>query len=158
MTHLAWFAWGLIATLVLTGLLTSASRLGWTRLSLMYLLGTLITPARERAKLYGTLIHLLNGWILAWGYRVVFVNWGGGWERGALLGGLHGLTVLVLVLPLMPAYHPRMASEEEGPLSARFLEPPGFFGLHYGTQTPMWILFAHVVYGVILGVAAHITA
>ncbi len=62
--------------------------------------------------------------------------------------------MLVLVLPLMPAYHPRMAGEEEGPFSARILEPPGFFGLHYGVQTPLWILVSHVIYGAILGSAA----
>jgi hypothetical protein len=31
------------------------------------------------------------------------------------------------------------------------LEPPGFFTTNYGFKTPFVLLFAHVVYGVVLG-------
>jgi hypothetical protein len=31
------------------------------------------------------------------------------------------------------------------------LEPPGLLGLNYGTRTPTVTLFAHGVYGVLLG-------
>jgi hypothetical protein len=47
-----------------------------------------------------------------------------------------------------------MASEHDDPRPRRLLEPPGFLALHYGYQTPVSVLAAHVVYGAILG-AAH---
>jgi len=33
----------------------------------------------------------------------------------------------------------------------RQLEPPGFLGLHYGIQTPISIVLAHVAFGAVLG-------
>jgi hypothetical protein len=63
----------------------------------------------------------------------------------------HALFVLVILMPLLPGLHPRMASELRGPQPTRELEPPGFMALHYGRWTPVVILFAHIVYGVIVG-------
>ncbi len=74
MTHLSWLAWSLVATLVLTGLLTSAARLGWTRLSIVYLLGMIVTTGRERARVVGTLMHLVSGCLFAVGYRALLVS------------------------------------------------------------------------------------
>ena len=77
----------------------------------------------------------------------------------ALLGRSHAAVVQILaspivsivVLPLLPGVHPRMASEDAGPESHRSLEPPGFLGLNYGRYTPLVTLIAHVAYGAILG-------
>jgi hypothetical protein len=150
-----WLVRGFVATVLLTTLLTAAQRLGLTRMSLPYLLGTMFTPDRDRARLIGTVLHLANGWLLALIYFAVFGVWGGaGPWRGALLGAIHAAIVAGIVMPLMPSLHPRMASEQEGPFSTRLLEPPGFFGLHYGPQTPLWTLLAHVAYGAFLGQAA----
>jgi hypothetical protein len=44
-----------------------------------------------------------------------------------------------------------MASEQYGPTVVRQLEPPGFLALHYGTRTPVSVLLAHAVFGIILG-------
>jgi hypothetical protein len=44
-----------------------------------------------------------------------------------------------------------MASEHKGPTVTRQLEPPGFFALNYGYQTPVSIVLGHLIYGVILG-------
>lgn len=51
----------------------------------------------------------------------------------------------------MAGVHPRMASDRAGPSSTAALEPPGFFGLNYGPQTPLVAVMAHVAYGVALG-------
>jgi hypothetical protein len=150
-----WLVRGFVATVILTTLLTAAQRLGLTRMSLPYLLGTMFTPDRDRARLVGTMLHLANGWALALVYFAVFAVWGqAGALRGALLGVGHAAIVAGILMPLMPSIHPRMASEQEGPFSTRLLEPPGFFGLHYGPQTPLWMLLAHVAYGAFLGLAA----
>jgi hypothetical protein len=58
---------------------------------------------------------------------------------------------LTMAMPILPALHPRMANEQYGPTVVRQLEPPGFLGLHYGIRTPISILFAHAIFGAILG-------
>lgn len=50
-----------------------------------------------------------------------------------------------------PGRHARMASEQHGPTVVRQLEPPEFLALNYGAQTPVAVLAAHVVFGMILG-------
>lgn len=147
-----WALWSFVATVVLTTILAASQGLGLTRMSLPFLLGTLFTGRRDRAKALGVALHLANGWALALLYLALFRAWGGGGAgRGALLGAGHALFLLVVVLPAYPGVHPRMASEHHGPNLRRQLEPPGFLGLHYGYQTPLTVLVAHVVYGAILG-------
>jgi hypothetical protein len=64
---------------------------------------------------------------------------------------VHAAFVLTVGMRLMPGLHPRMASEQHGPTVVRQLEPPGFLALNYGHQTPLSVLFAHLVFGAILG-------
>jgi len=59
--------------------------------------------------------------------------------------------VLAAVVPILPGIHPRMASETADATIVRGLEPPGFLALHYGPQTPIAMLLAHLLYGAILG-------
>jgi hypothetical protein len=44
-----------------------------------------------------------------------------------------------------------MASEQDGPTPTKQLEPPGFMALNYGRRTPITVIVAHLLYGVILG-------
>lgn len=144
--------WGFVGTVVLTTILAGSQGLKLTRINLPYLLGTMITPDRDRAKLIGVGIHLLNGWIFAFVYAAAFEALGrANWALGALAGLVHASFVLVVGLPMLPALHPRMANEQYGPTVTRQLEPPGFLGLHYGLGTPLSIVLAHLVYGAILG-------
>ena len=144
--------WGFVATVFLTGLLSGSQGLGLTRMSLPYMLGTMFTPDRDRAKLVGFGVHLLNGWWLAFVYAAAFQSWRRAtWWLGAAIGLVHGLFVLLVVMPALPGLHPRMASEQRGPEPTRQLEPPGFLALHYGQRTPVSLLLAHLVYGAILG-------
>ena len=94
----------------------------------------------------------MNGQIFALVYVALFHAWGaaGPW-RGLLLGVIHAAVVLLLVMPLLPSLHPRMASEEQGPTVTRQLEPPGPLALHYGASTPFFVLLGHAAYGLVLG-------
>ena len=144
--------WGFVGTVVLTGLMSASQGLGLSRMSLPYMLGTMFTPDRDRAKLVGFGVHLVNGWWLALVYAAAFQSWRRAtWWLGALTGLVHGLFVLLVVMPLLPGLHPRMASEQRGPEPTRQLEPPGFLALNYGRRTPLSVLLAHLVYGAILG-------
>jgi hypothetical protein len=144
--------WGFVGTVVLTGLMSASQRLGLTRMSLPFMLGTMVTSNRDRAQVVGFFVHLLNGWWLALIYAAAFQSWRRAtWWLGALIGLVHGLFVLTTIMPLLPGAHPRMASELRGPTPTRQLEPPGFMGLNYGGRTPITVLLAHLVYGGILG-------
>ena len=152
MTIGSWLLWGFVSTVVLTALLNGSQGLGMTRMNAPYLLGTIFTPNRDRAKWIGVFVHFVNGWIFSLIYVAAFQAWGAAtWWLGALAGLVHSSFVLTVGLPLLPAWHPRMANEQYGPTVVRELEPPGFLALHYGTGTPISIVFAHLVYGAILG-------
>jgi uncharacterized membrane protein YagU involved in acid resistance len=143
---------GLVATVVLTTLMSGSQALRLTRISLPFMLGTMFTPDRDLAKLIGFVVHFINGWWIALVYAALFQYLGqAGWLLGAILGLVHGMFVLVAVTPVLPGLHPRMASEQRGPTPTRQLEPPGFFALNYGERTPVTIIFAHIVYGALLG-------
>jgi uncharacterized membrane protein YagU involved in acid resistance len=116
------------------------------------MLGTMFTPDRDRAKLIGFGMHFVNGWIFASTYAAAFESWRRAtWWLGAAIGLVHALFVLVAAMPLFPAMHPRMASEQEGPAPTKQLEPPGFMALNYGRRTPISVILAHLLYGGILG-------
>lgn len=144
--------WGLLATVAMTTIIHASQGLGFSRLSLSFLVGSLFTGNRARASVIGFMFYTIGGWVFAAFYWWVFVGLGiASWWLGALLGGLHALFLLVVVLPLLPYLHPRMATEYDGPTATRRLEPPGFMGLNYGRRTPLTACVGHAVYGAILG-------
>ncbi len=135
----SWLISGFIGTLALSTLLVMSQGLGLTRMNVPYLLGTIITPEREKARLYIFEVrHEVNWWF------------------GLLLGLAHALFILTVVMSLMPSLHPRMASEQKGPNARRQLEPPGFMALNYGYQTPISVFVAHAAFGAIIGSLYHL--
>lgn len=144
----------LLGTAVMTAIMEAAQARRITRMSLPYILGTMFTERRARVRVYGSLVHLLNGIAFASGYALLFRRLGrAGALRGAAIGAVHGAGVLVALLPIVQDVHPRMADEDEGPDPTPLLQPPGFLGLNYGPQTPLTTVVAHVVYGGIVGAA-----
>lgn len=141
--------WGLLATAVMTTVLEGAQLLGFSRMSLPFLFGTLFTGSRRAAMICGYFLYLMGGWLFAILYALVLEGVGGGWWIGLLLGLVHGLFLVVVFLPLLPYIHPRMATEYDGPDALGRLEPPGYFGLHYGRATPATTVAAQTVYGLI---------
>lgn len=148
-----WLLWGFASTTILTILMAGSQGIGLTRMNLPYMLGTMVTPDRDRAKTIGIAVHVINGWVFSLVYVAAFHLWGGpAWWKGALIGIVHASFVLVAAMPVMPGMHPRMASEIRGPTVVRQLEPPGFLALHYGIRTPLSLLLAHIAFGIVLGV------
>ncbi len=148
-----WATFGFVATVALTTIMVAAQLAGRSRMDMPMMLGTMFVEDPDRARVVGFVIHLMNGQVFALLYAVAFAlleraTWG----LGAIFGGLHGIATLVLIVPLLPGIHPRMASERSGPRLDTVLEPPGLLGLNYGRQTPAIALIAHIVYGTLLGV------
>lgn len=149
--------WGALATAVLTLLMTTSQGLGWSRISLPYMIGTAFSARRGRAMAIGSALHFAAGLAFAVVYAAAFHGWGrSGPVVGAGLGLFHGIFVLVVGMEVFPAVHPRMATRHHGPTPTRQLEPPGFMALNYGWATPVSTLLAHVAYGAVLGACYHV--
>lgn len=144
--------WGLFATLLLSTLLSAGQALGLSRMSIPFMLGTMLTPDRDQAPVLGFAVHLGMGWLFTGVYALTFWLLGfASWWLGALLGLAHSVVVLTVLMPLIPGLHPRMASESHGPDPTRSLEPPGFMALNYGRGTPAMAIVAHLFFGTLLG-------
>ena len=146
-------AGGFIGTLLLTTLLRAASELRLTRVDLPFLLGTMVTTDRLRAKALGYLFHFFFGFLFALGYYAVFRSLGrAGWLLGTALGLVHALfSGSALVNVLLPVVHPRMGTPLSSIDSETLLEPPGFMMLNYGRGSPLAGLVAHLTYGALVG-------
>jgi hypothetical protein len=147
---------GFAATIVLTTILEAGQGFGITRMSLPFLLGTILTPARDRAMVFGVGLHMAMGLVFALMYGLIFESLGhAGWQLGAAMGIVHACFVLTIGMAMIPGIHPHMVSEYYGPTPNRLLQPPGFLALNYGRRTPIVTFLAHVIYGAMLGAMYH---
>jgi hypothetical protein len=146
-------AGGAVGTILLTSGLRMAQELGWTRMDIPLLLGTVFTDRRGPASVIGYIVHFVNGLLFALAYYAVFRAVGhAGWLFGAALGLVHAsLAGGALLTVLLPAVHPRMGSPWSDAEETPLLEAPGFLLMNYGRRTLVWTLVGHVIYGAIVG-------
>ena len=151
-------AGGFIGTMLLTTIVRAASELGWTRMDLAFLLGTMITDHRRKAKAMGYALFFAFGLAFALVYAACFAAIGTtGWRLGALFGALHAVFVCTVVVNvLLPVVHPRIGTPETAADEVALVEPPGFLMLNYGRSTFLITLAAHIAYGIVLGLAVRI--
>ncbi|HEY7017381.1 MAG TPA: hypothetical protein VH297_02850 [Gaiellaceae bacterium] len=152
-------AGGAVGTIVLTSGLRIAQEVGWTRMDIPLLLGTVFTDRRGRASILGYVLHFTNGLLFALGYYLIFWAVGhAGWLFGAALGLVHAaLAGGALMTVLLPAIHPRMGTPWSDAEETPLLEAPGFLLMNYGRRTVIWTVLGHVAYGAIVGgFAAHL--
>jgi hypothetical protein len=146
-----WATFGFVATAVLTVILIGAQEFRVTRMDIPTMLGTMVTARPEHAKAAGTAMHLAVGQVFALFYLSAFhLLHFSSWWLGLLFGLVHGALALGLIIPALPALHPRMASERTGP-DLPMLEPPAFLAQNYGRRTIVATLVAHAAYGAVLG-------
>jgi hypothetical protein len=67
-----WALFGLLATTALTAVMIACQLADWTRLDLPLVLGTLVTPDPDKARIAGFFIHLAVGQVFALGYAAAF--------------------------------------------------------------------------------------
>jgi hypothetical protein len=149
-------AGGFVGTLVMVIITRAATEMGLTRMDLPFLLGTIVTEDRRRAKAIGYGFHLIMGLIFALVYWAFFAIIGrSSWWIGGLAGSLQALFIsTVLVNELLPVIHPRMATFDTAANQFALIEPPGFLMRNYGRNTFLVTLAAHVAYGAIVGALA----
>lgn len=147
------FVGGLLGTLVLTTVVRVASELGWTRMDLALILGTVVTENRRKARAIGYIFHVILGLIFAFAYGSVFrlLGWST-WWLGASFGAVHAVFIAtVIVNVLLPVVHPLMGTVETAANEFALIEPPGFLLLNYGRNTFVITLLAHMLFGAIVG-------
>lgn len=149
-------AGGAVGAAVLASGLRIAQELGWTRMDIPFLLGTIFTERRRPAAVIGYAAHITIGLLVALVYAGIFEAVGqASWWFGLMLGAVHASVAGgALTNLLLPAVHPRMGTPwtdaEETPL----LEPPGFMLSNYGRSTMAVTLVLHLAYGAIVGAFA----
>ena len=149
-------AGGFVGTVVLTSGLRISQEMGWTRMDLPLLLGTIFSEDRSRASVVGYAVHFANGLVFSLGYAGIFYAVGrAGWDLGLALGAVHALFGGgVLVTILLPAVHPRMGTRWTDAEETPILESPGFMLHNYGYATAAITFVVHLAYGTIVGAFA----
>lgn len=149
---------GLVATLVMSAMMTMSASMGMTRMPPMPLvIGTMMSGEADRARRIGAMIHYVVLGAIVFGllYGALFTAFDSSSVlTGILIGAAHGVVVGAIGMPMMPAVHPRMTTDSDGPAvdtsdGSVVLSAPGFFGVHWGAMTPMGLIVGHVVYGLI---------
>jgi hypothetical protein len=137
---------GIIGAIVAATVYVGFLGLRLTRFDLLRFEGGLLI--RERTSMvyiYGAVVQVVAGALLALGYRLVFQQLDSatmvGW--GALLGLVQGLLALLL-LPLFGAVNRNVRAGDE--------PPPGLAGRAYGRLTPIALLVASLVFGTWVGI------
>ena len=146
-------AGGFVGTVVLTTVLRAANEWKLTRTDLPFLLGTVVTDDRTRAKAIGYVAHFFFGQLFALPYYATFAAIGyASWWLGAGFGFLHGLVAVTAVVNiLLPLVHPRMGTPFTSAPDVALIEPPGFLMINYGVSTPVLVIAGHMAYGAIIG-------
>jgi hypothetical protein len=151
-------AGGFIGTLVLTTIIRAAAEAGFTRMDLAFMLGTVVTDDRRKARAVGYLFHFVFGQLFALLYGAFFAILGwNSWELGAGLGALQAFFISTIVVnEILPVIHPRMGTFDTAANEFALIEPPGFLMINYGRTTFLVTLAAHVAYGAIVGGLANV--
>jgi hypothetical protein len=126
---------GIVGTAAMTGLLLFPRWLGIGKIDVIPAVGALLTGKEEHAFSIGYIVHFTSGIIFAyiyWGILLLMklpIVW---WAFG-MAGFIHGIVVMLLVCITIMEHHPIARYHERGPM------------------TGLAQLFAHIVYGVVVG-------
>ena len=149
---------GFIGTMVLTTMVRGATEMGLTRMDLAFMLGTVVTDDRRKARAAGYGFHFMFGLVFALMYGAFFAIIGrSSWQLGAVLGGVQAFFVATVVVnEILPAIHPRMGTFDTAANEFALIEPPGFLMINYGRSTVVVTLLAHIAYGAIIGAIVNV--
>jgi hypothetical protein len=151
---------GLVATMAMTVVMGFAKSRGFTRMpSFELVMGSVVSSDPEQARKAGLLIHygLIGTLVLGIGYGGIFAMLDSAtWLDGVIVGLVHGFVVGMLIMPALPALHPRVEPALAGAggvvVRARdgvHVKPPGVLGKDWGDGTPAGVVAGHVVFGIV---------
>ncbi len=124
--------------------------MGMTSMDLLRTLGTMMQPKGSKAVVYG--IGLMMHVMMGAGFGLIHAgllhafdpsSTGAATGLGILIGAVHGLLVAVMMPTMLTMGHPLV---KDGTISA-----PGPAMTGFGKMTPMGMVVAHLVYGLVIG-------
>src|SRR4051812_50142675 len=115
MNWASWLLWGFLATIVLTTISAGTEGIGLTRMNFPYILGTLFTPNRDRAKFYGFWMHVAVGLVFSLIFVWIFQSLGAaGWGGGIIFWVCYPHFFFGGGFFLLPGFHPRVGGGQHG--------------------------------------------
>ncbi len=141
---------GLVGAVAMLAVIYMGLASGMTSMDLLRTLGTMVAPKASNSVVYGVglMMHLMMG--AAFGlvhagllHAVDVGSDGAAAGYGALFGGVHGLSVAVMMPIMLNMMHPLVRSGD--------MPAPGVAMTGLGKMTPMGIVMAHVVFGLVTG-------
>jgi hypothetical protein len=126
---------GIVGTAVMSVFLLAPRVLGVGKIDVIPAVGALVTGRVENAMAPGFVLHFLSGIFFAYFYWGVLLamKLPMAWWNFAILGGVHGVVVMLLVSIVIMEHHPIARYHERGPM------------------TGLAQLIAHVLYGITVG-------
>lgn len=141
---------GVVGAIAMLLIIYGGRAMGMTRMDLLYTLGTMMGTRASRGQAYvlGAMLHLMMGAIFGLAHAGILVGFapatvGGAVGLDAIVGLVHGMGVVVVMPLMLNAVHPLVASGG--------IEPPGTALVGFGTMTPMGVVMAHLVFGLVTG-------
>lgn len=141
---------GIVGALVMLVVMYGGRAMGMTSMDLLKTLGTMVNPKAADTVAYGIgmMMHLMMGAAFGLVHAGILHAFGpsssgGATGLGLLIGLVHGVVVTAAMPTMLTMAHPLVKS---GSMTA-----PGSLLRGFGNRTPMGVIMAHVVFGLVTG-------
>lgn len=141
---------GLVGAVAMLVVIYGGKAMGMTRMDLLKTLGTMVAPKAATNVVYaiGAMMHLMMGAVFGLVHAGLLhavdpSSDGAAAGFGALFGGVHGMIVAFMLPVMLTMMHPLVRSGH--------MPAPGVAMTKLGTMTPMGIVMAHIVFGLVTG-------
>lgn len=143
---------GGVATVVMTALMQMGRSMGMTSMEMPLMLGSMFRRDAAGARQLGWMLHAMNGFVFGLIYAAAWAALdpaeADAWWVGLIFGAVHG-TIVLFVMPIMSAMHPRVHSGGAVRSEEVSMPPFGFGGAGFGRGTPLGIMMGHLVFGLV---------
>ena len=141
---------GLVGAVAMLVVIYGGKAMGMTSMDLLKTLGTMAVPkaASNVAYAVGAMMHLMMGAVFGLVHAGLLhavdpTSDGAATGFGALFGGVHGVMVAFMMPIMLTMMHPLVRSGD--------MPAPGIAMTKLGKMTPMGIVTAHAVFGLVTG-------
>ena len=141
---------GLVGALAMLVVIYGGKAMGMTEMDLLKTLGTMVAPKStgNSAYMIGLMMHLMMGAVFGIVHAAVLTGFdpssnGAAVGLGVVIGAVHGMIVTAMMPPMLTMAHPLVRSGE--------MPQPGNLMTGLGKMTPMGMVMAHIVFGVVTG-------
>jgi len=139
---------GIVGAVAMLVVIYGGRAMGMTRMDLLRTLGTMVSPHGSTTSVYaiGAMMHLMTGAAFGLAHAGVITaldpsSTGAAVGLGLVVGLVHGLVVTAAMPMMLTMAHPLVRDGE--------IERPGVMLTGFGSATPMGVMMAHGVFGLV---------